>query len=275
MTSPIKAAEHVPTWFAIDGNNMVFKDFSCGDSTASRFVARLRCMSRTYHPERIIVAWDPVDGSSFRRDIVPTYKSNRGPKPEGFDEALERAKDACRDECVDSVTVPSFEADDVIATVVNVALSIGRRVVMVSSDKDLRQLLCGGLVTQCTKLNRSGDKLLPQWMTAEDCREFYKVNPIQWVDYQTMVGDKVDGIKGCRGVGPIAAANVLKTMRTLDNFLKFATESAKSAAATANITEKQVGLLKSFDESGELSKVRQLVTLRGDVPIEEHMGATA
>lgn len=271
MTSPIRDAEHVPTWFVIDGNNMVFKDFSCGDSTASRFTARLRCLNRQYHPERVFVAWDPADGSSFRRELVPTYKANRGPKPDGLEEAIERAKTACHDECVDSITVPTFEADDIVASLVNVALSSSRRVVMVSSDKDLRQLLCEGLVTQCTKLSRNRDKLLPVWMTSSDCQAFYGVSPVQWADYQTMVGDKVDGIKGCAGVGPVAAASILSNSRTLANFLERAEKSSAAAASFAHVTKKQAESLLSFRDSGELKKTRELVTLRGDVPIDEHM----
>lgn len=261
----IDEAERVGTWFAIDGNNMLFKDFSTGDRTASRFETRLKLLNRTYHPERIIVGWDPPDGSSFRRDLYAGYKIKRGPKPEGLADAIAAAQAACERECVDSVWSPGFEADDIMATVVNGALMVDRRCVLFSSDKDLRQLLVAGLVTQCIELKRDRDRFNPIWLKADDVKLLYGVEPVQWVDFQTLAGDGGDCVPGVQGIGKVGALDLLDQYGTIDNLLRRSEGKSKS-----DIGPKERKVLAARD-SGTLDVMRQLVTLRSDVPISEAM----
>lgn len=251
---------HYPdTWFAIDGNNSIFKDVVTGDITATRFRRRLECLHHKWHPERIIVAFDPDDGSSFRRDLYGLYKSKRGSKPDGLDHAIESAKQACRDECVDFVSVSGFEADDILATVVDAALSIGKRCVLFSSDKDLRQLLIAGQVTLCTELKRDRDDLLPTWLRAADIFETFGVIPEQWIEYQSIAGDSSDCIPGVRGIGKQGAQVLLEKYRTIANFFA-KTDGIQKPDAT-------IRKMREARDNGTLDLMRQLVTLRSDVPI--------
>ncbi|TWT91422.1 5'-3' exonuclease [Neorhodopirellula pilleata] len=263
-------SRYADCWFAVDGTNLVFKDVCTGDITGSRFRRRLECLNRQWMPERIIVAFDPDDGTSFRRDLYANYKSNRGPKPEGLEHAIESAKRACYDECVDCVTVSTFEADDVLATVVNGALMVDRRVVLFSSDKDLRQLLLAGRVTQCTQLSRTGDRLNGEFLTE---RDMAKLNddgrPVlgalaeQWIEYQTLRGDPGDKVPGVRGIGEEHAAELLSRYGTIDNLCQQAVKLAK-----VPMPEKKVLAAR---EDGTLDLMRELVTLRSDVPISAAM----
>ena len=247
------------TWFAIDGNNMAFKDFCTGDVTGSRMRSRIKAIRHTFRPTRLIVAFDPDDGSSWRKELCPSYKANRGPKPDGWAETILRVRSMCIQESIETVTVSGFEADDIIATIVAGALSIEARVVMVSSDKDLRQLLLQGQTTQLTKLSRDRDRLVPMWITANEVEMQFGVLAEQWIDYQTLVGDKVDGVKGCPGVGPKAAVELLRKCRTLDEFYR--------NDHGVSLSDRQRANLAAFRDGGDLELCRAMVTLRSDVPI--------
>jgi DNA polymerase I len=255
---------HYPdTWFAIDGNNSIFKDVVTGDITATRFRRRIECLNQKWHPERIIVAFDPDDGSSFRRELYGMYKSKRGPKPEGLEHAIDSAKQVCRDECIDFVCVPGFEADDILATIVDGALSRSRRCVMFSSDKDLRQLLLSGHVTQCTELKRSGDEFHPVWFKADEMLGTFGVIPEQWIEYQAIAGDSSDCIPGVKGIGKQGAQVLLEKYRSIANFFA-KTDAEKNPDAT---TRK----MRAARNDGTLELMLQLVTLRSDVPIGSAM----
>ncbi len=252
---------YAQTWFAIDGNNSVYKDVCTGDVRASRFRTRLQCLSRKWRPERIIVAFDPDDSTSFRRDLFPSYKSKRrqSPKPDGLADAIEAAKQACYDECVDCVWVSGFEADDLLATVVNGALSVDRRCCLFSSDKDLRQLLFPGRINQCTDLKRSGHDFAATWLKADDMVPTFGVLAEQWIDYQTLVGDSSDSIPGVKGIGHDAAIEILTKCKTIDWFLSHSLES--------NLSDSKKAKVKAARDDGTLDLMRELVTLRSDVTI--------
>lgn len=247
------------TWFAIDGNNMAFKDFCTGDVSGGRMRLRLKAIRGHFAPTRLIVAFDPHDGSSFRREVFPGYKANRGEKPEGWVESVLRVRTNCIEDGIETVMVPGFEADDIIATIVAGAMCVNARVVMVSSDKDLRQLLLQGRTTQMTSFSRDRDRIIPEWITAEIVEKKFGVLPEQWIDYQTLVGDKCDNVAGCAGVGPKAAVEILQQCRTLDDFYR--------DDRGVKLSDRQRDNLAAFRESGELEICRTMVTLRSDVPI--------
>ncbi|TWU19534.1 5'-3' exonuclease [Allorhodopirellula heiligendammensis] len=247
------------TWFAIDANNLLFPDVCMGDKSAKNFAARLQTLNRQWEPERTIVAFDSSE--SFRRKLFPEYKAKRGAKPEGIDDALKAAKEACWDECVDCVAVPEFEADDVLATIAAAATATGRRCVLFSSDKDMRQLLRAGKVTQCRKLNRDRDRFTAEWMTADDVKRNFDVTAEQWVEFQMLVGDASDNYPGVDGIGPKTAKSLLAKYGTLGNL--FAKEEREQ------IRPREVKKLFAARENGTLDLMRKIATLRDDVPISE------
>lgn len=244
-------------WVLIDGTNSVYRDFhAAGDAEAKLFRKRLQAIIEQWGPSRVIATFDA--GKTFRHELFDGYKAGRS-KPDGIDDALKAARLACLDEGVDELAVEGFEADDLIATFVDQALEADCRAVIISADKDLFQLLLDGAVTQAIAVRRKRGKLDCDWMTAERLHEKYGVPPQQWVEYRAMIGDKSDGIDGISGVGPKAAAAVLSGCPTLDEFYA---DPFKASVGQACRT-------KIFNAKNNVPRLRELLTLRRDVPLPE------
>ena len=149
--------------------------------------------------------------------------------------------------------VPGYEADDVMATVSSEAAARGLDVFLCTSDKDCRQLVTNKV--KMLNLRKDGEILDPAAIEAD-----WGVRPDQVIDFQTMVGDSVDGIKGVPGVGPKTAAKWLQQFGTLDNLIAHADE------APGGPKVKQA--LKDSIANGNLEKSKKLVTLDKNVPLK-------
>jgi 5'-3' exonuclease len=165
------------------------------------FVARVR-------PGQLAFAFDESLTSSHRNDLYPAYKANRAPAPD----ELKAQFRACREltEAAGFVTLasPRYEADDLIGTLAAQAQARNERVVIVTRDKDLAQLL-----TPRDALWNYPDG--PR-LDARAIHERFGVWPAQMLDYQALAGDAVDNIPGVRGIGPASAATLLRQFRDLD-----------------------------------------------------------
>jgi len=159
------------------------------------------------------------------------------------------------------VSVDGFEADDVIATY---AAKFDGKVTILSQDKDLKQCLsdsCNMLLdVEWTEDFTSGE-MIPEykWLSAGQHTEDTGIDPNQWPDYQAIMGDNVDGIRGAEGIGAKGAADLIKEFQTLGNVLVAARAEHKS------ITPKKREALLEFAKTADV--VRKLVTLRTDVPV--------
>ncbi len=150
------------------------------------------------------------------------------------------------------LVVPGYEADDVMATVAAQASARGLNVFLCTSDKDCRQL-----VTEKVKmlnLRKDGEVL-----DADGILKDWGVRPDQVIDFQSLVGDTTDGIKGVVGVGPKTAAKWLQQYGTLDELIAHADE------APGGPKVKQA--LKDAIANGDLEKSKKLVTLDVNVPL--------
>ena len=245
-------------WLLIDGNSWFARDWYAAQADAHRaFLRRLETMCKQFSFYRVAVAWDAKN--SFRKEIAPEYKTHRGGKPDGFEACLTIMKQAVADAGIDGLEVSGFEGDDVLASLVQVALDEGARAVVCSSDADLHQLLVTGQVSQVTNWKRStADELSLSTMTFDRFFETYGVRPWQWVDYRVIVGDASDGIRGVDGLGKKAARDVIATCGTLDAFFV-------SPFRARSLTARQRNTLLAFRDQVERS--RQLLTLRRDVPL--------
>ena len=244
----------IPVWLLVDVNNWAYADhYGAGANAAGVFEARLELCQRMLEPNRIVFCYDSK--VSFRRELDPSYKANRDERPVEISALLETVKGIARDHEIDNVEVEGFEADDVIASITETILPHNQRVLIASSDKDLRQLLVPKQVSQMTKIVH-GPPAKGTYFKAETLWERYQLTPSQWVDYQALVGDATDNIKGCPGIGPKAAEKLLRAAGTAEGHF--------SCETPAKLNKTQQANLESFVAYG-LDQNRQLVRLRKDV----------
>jgi DNA polymerase I len=263
-----------PRLFLIDGYALIYRAFyamiarplrtSKGENTSAawgvvNFLMRLR---EKYRPD--YVAWVNDAGTSFREERYPEYKSTREKLDEelqsDFDRALERIcamLDAFR---IPLVTVPGYEADDVIGTLATRGAERGLLSVIVSGDKDFYQLIGPGIAL--LNPGRGGAAAVEEsWVDESNAAERLGVPPGQVVDYLSLVGDSSDNIPGVRGIGEKGAQKLLMEYGNLDALLERAAEVTGKRPREA--------LLAQADNA-RLS--RELVTIKRDVPIELDVG---
>lgn len=243
-------------WLIFDGNNHIHRDWhAAGESAAKLFMRRVFALRDKFSPDRIVVAFDS-DGS-FRNQIDQRYKADRAPTPPEVTDLIEQTKLSLLRESIDVVAVRGFEADDIIATITHIGLAADQKVVIVSGDKDLRQLLMDGYVVQLVSCKRDGGELTLDYFNAQRLESEYGVQPWQWIDYQTICGDSTDGVVGAKGIGPKVAVEILKKCHSLDAYYL--------NQWPANLTKRQHTLMAAF--RNEYKTVRRLVTLVRNVPL--------
>jgi DNA polymerase-1 len=186
---------------------------------------------------------------SFRNEIFPDYKANRPDPPDELIPQFPLVRDATRAFNVECLERPGFEADDLIATYARKALSEGFEVMIVSSDKDLMQLVSDRVSMFDALKNR---KIGPA-----EVEEKFGVGPERVVDVQALAGDSTDNVPGVPGIGVKTAAQLIQTYGDLNSLLMRASEIKQP---------KRRQSLIEFAEQARLS--RELVRLRDDVPTD-------
>ena len=200
-------------------------------------------------PTHVAVIFDHK-GKTFRSDIYPEYKAHRPPAPEDLVPQFGLIREATRAFNLPCIEMEGFEADDIIATYAVQAREAGARVTIISSDKDLMQLIGGGVEMLDPMKNR---RLGP-----EEVEEKFGVGPDKVVDVQSLAGDSVDNIPGAPGIGVKTAALLIGEYGDLDTLLARAEEI------------KQPKRRQTLIEQADLIRVsRDLVTLRDDVPVAD------
>ena len=162
-------------------------------------------------PSRIAFAFDQSLSSNFRNDIYPDYKANRPPAPEELRQQFARARAFLRAAGLCELSSPRYEADDVIGTLAARERAKGERLLLLTADKDLAQLV--GEQDQWWDFPR-GEPLDPRALARK-----FGVRPEQIADQLALAGDKVDNIPGIPGVGMASAAKLLRRFDSLDNLL--------------------------------------------------------
>jgi DNA polymerase-1 len=159
-------------------------------------------------PGYLAIAVD-ADGPNFREAMAPGYKTNRLRKDQAaIDAEVQRFLDVTS---VPAVTAPSFEADDVIATLVDHGTRAGLTPVIVGIDKDLKQLIGEGTIMWDGNASIWG----PNEVTAE-----YGVQPESIADYLAIVGDIADHVPGVPGLGKLAAKEIISTFGSLEDAIE-------------------------------------------------------
>jgi DNA polymerase-1 len=185
---------------------------------------------------------------TFRSDIYPEYKAHRPPPPDELIPQFDLVRDATRAFNVPSLEMRGYEADDLIATYTRRACEAGMRVTIVSSDKDLMQLVEDPQVVLL-------DHFKNREIGSDGVREKFGVGPDKVIDVQSLAGDSSDNVPGVPGIGVKTAAELINKYGDLDTLLARA-EEIKQPKRRQNLLD--------FADQARIS--RQLVTLDQDVP---------
>jgi DNA polymerase-1 len=200
------------------------------------------------NPTHMAVIFDH-SGKTFRNDFYPEYKAHRPPAPEDLVPQFPLTRDATRAFGIASVEQEGFEADDLIATYARQAEAKGMRVTIVSSDKDLMQLVSDKISMLDTMKNK--------WISFDEVQEKFGCGPDKVIDIQSLAGDSVDNVPGVPGIGIKTAAQLIAEYGDLDTLLERAGEIKQN---------KRREKLIEFADQARIS--RDLVTLKADVPVE-------
>ncbi|MEK6733526.1 MAG: 5'-3' exonuclease H3TH domain-containing protein, partial [Pseudomonadota bacterium] len=147
-------------------------------------------------------------GKTFRHDIFPEYKSHRPPAPEELKPQFPLVREAVASLNIDVLEKPGFEADDLIATYAKMASNEGIKVTIISSDKDLMQLIDDNICMY--------DPLKNKIIKDAQVIEKFGVNPSQVVDVLALIGDSSDFVPGVPGIGPKTAAELIQKFHSLE-----------------------------------------------------------
>ena len=201
----------------------------------------------------LLVIFD-APGKTFRNSIYPEYKANRSSPPDDLIPQFPIIREATKAFNVPHVEMVGYEADDLIASYTKAAVSKGMKVTIVSSDKDLMQLVDDNASMLDTMKNRT--------IKENEVIEKFGVKPNKVIDVQSLAGDSVDNVPGVPGIGIKTAALLINEYDNLDKLIQNA----------SNI--KQTKRRESIIEFSEQAKVsRELVTLKNDItlpiPIED------
>ncbi|MDH3626199.1 MAG: DNA polymerase I [Acidobacteriota bacterium] len=175
------------------------------------FTTMLRKMLKDGNPTEVAVAFD-LPGPTFRHERFPQYKANRPPAPEDLIVQIPRVGEICEALGVQLLQLEGYEADDIIATLARQGTAEGRRVVIVSSDKDLMQLVNDDV----TMFDPGKDRRLdPAGVT-----NAFGVPPDQVLEVLALMGDSVDNIPGVPGVGEKTALEMIRTHGSLESVIE-------------------------------------------------------
>jgi len=259
---PVDASSHV---YLIDGSGYIFRAYHAlppltrSDGTPVGAVQGfcnmlwklLDDINTGEKPTHLAVIFDH-SGKTFRNDLYPLYKAHRPPAPEDLVPQFALIREATRAFGTPSVEMQNYEADDLIATYARQAEAKGARVSIISSDKDLMQLVSDRITLYDTMKNKRID--------ADGVFEKFGVGPDRVIDVQALAGDSADNVPGVPGIGVKTAALLINEYGDLDTLLARAGEIKQNA--------RREKLLAHGDDA---RMSRTLVTLDCDSPLNAQL----
>ena len=267
--TPAVAPPPAPRLFLVDGYALVYRAFfalisrplrtSRGENTSAAWgvVHFLNRLVATHRPEYL--AWVNDSGLSFRHEQYPAYKATRekltDELQDDFTRGMERIRALLDAFHVPILSVPGYEADDVIGTMADRGTADGLNVVVVSGDKDFQQLVRPGV--WLLNPGRGGPAAIDeQWVGLENASERLGVPPERTTDYLALVGDASDNVPGVKGIGDKGAQALIHQFGALEDILAHVDEIKGKRPREA--------LLAHADDA-RLSK--ELVTIRTDLDV--------
>jgi len=261
MTS-LKKTDH---FYLIDGSGYIFRAYyalpplsrnSDGLPTGavSGFCSMLfklledaRSDDSIHKPTHFAVIFDSAR-KNFRNDIYSEYKANRSEAPDDLAPQFDYIRKSVKAFNLPSIEMLNYEADDLIATYSKNIVDAGAKVTVISSDKDLMQLV--------SKNVRLYDPMKNKVIGTKEVFEKFGVKPEQVIDVQSLAGDSSDNVPGVPGIGVKTASELINKYKTLDELLKHASEIPQNKRRETLLENKDKALLS-----------KKLVTLKDDVPI--------
>ena len=201
---------------------------------------------------RIVLVFDSK-GKTFRHDMYPDYKANRGPCPEDLVPQFDLIREAATAYGIDQIEAPSFEADDVIATLATMAREEGVNVNVLTGDKDLMQLVTPP--DEDPSINMIDPKEMIR-VTYDVVVDKFGVPPALLGDVLALAGDKSDNIPGVPGIGPKIASSLINEYGSLEVLLDHAGEIKQKARREKLLSNTEEAMLS-----------RKLVELDRAVPL--------
>ncbi|MFO1024479.1 MAG: DNA polymerase I [Acetobacteraceae bacterium] len=241
----------------IDGSGFIFRAFHAlppmtrPDGTPVNavfgFTNMLAKLLKEHVGTHIAVIFD-AGRITFRNRLYEAYKAQRPPPPEELIPQFALVREATEAFNVPAIELDDWEADDLIAGYAQAATDAGGQVTIVSSDKDLMQLIRPGVEML--------DPIKQKPIGPEEVMEKFGVTPDKMVEVQALIGDSVDNVPGVPGIGPKGAAQLINEYGDVEAVL---------AAAPSMKPSKRREMLIEHAEKARISRV--LVQLRADTPL--------
>jgi len=253
---PLKKGDHL---FLVDGSGYIFRAYhalppltrksdgmpvGAVSGFCNMLYKLIEDTKDEFEPTHLAVIFD-ASAKTFRNDFYPEYKAHRPETPEDLKPQFALVRDAVRAFSVPSIEMHGFEADDLIATYARLAREAGARVTIVSSDKDLMQLVSPTVdMLDTMKMKTIGHN---------EVIEKFGVPPDKVIEVQALAGDAVDNVPGVPGIGIKTAAQLIQEFGSLDALLSVSLEECESRLAKV-----QSELDEDAGESVKFSSGKQL-----------------
>ncbi len=261
---PLKKGDHL---FLVDGSGYIFRAYFQSMNQGAKYnfrsdglptgAVRMFCimlwrllaeMKPDEKPTHLAVVFDKSE-KTFRSDFYPDYKAHRPEAPEDLRPQFPLMRDAVHAFEIPCLEQAGYEADDLIATYARLACEAKATTTIVSSDKDLMQLVGNGVTMYDTMKDRR--------IGRDEVIEKFGVGPEKVIEVQALIGDSTDNVPGVPGIGPKTAAQLIDEYGDLETLLKRAGEI------------KQEKRRQSLIDNAEIARVsKRLVTLDQNVPLD-------
>ena len=257
----------MPKLYLLDAYALIYRAYyaflknprinSKGENTSAilGFVNTLEEVIQKEQPTHLGVAFDP-SGGTFRHEAYPEYKAQREETPEAIRFAVPIIKRLLAAYNISVLEEPGYEADDVIGTLAHQADKQGIETFMMTPDKDYGQLVTNRVKMYRPAVGKSAEEILGP---AEVSQKWGISSPTQVIDILGLMGDAVDNIPGCPGVGEKTASKLVQDFGSIENLIEN--------------TDKLKGALKEKIENNieQIKTSKWLATIKTDVPIQLDM----
>lgn len=248
----------MPTLYLIDGSAYIYRAFfalppltnSTGFQTNAvyGFTTMLLKIIREHRPDGLAVVFDEK-GPTQRHEQFTAYKAQRPPMPDAMSAQVPYIHRVVEALAIPALRLAGHEADDLIGTLARKAEQAGYDVVIVTSDKDMFQLL--------TPHVRIYDPVKDKWIGEAECQERFGVEPARVAEVMGLMGDAIDNIPGVKGIGEKTATKLIAQFGTIEELLRRVEEVTPARTKSMLIDQA---------ESARLS--RTLATIQTDSPVE-------
>lgn len=261
-THQMASAEFGPDWtvYAVDSHSLIFQVFhamNASDMTSPQgepvgavygFARDMLQIIERKEPTALVCAFD-LSGPTFRHEMYDKYKEDRGEMPAELRSQIPKIRELLKAMGIPILDYEGFEADDILATLARLCDEAGAKCSVVTGDKDCRQLITENVDIYNIRKDQHYD--------AVDLFGDWGIRPDQVVDFQALVGDKIDNVPGIPLIGPKIASELLDKYGTVEEVLDHAEEVSG---------KKRKQNLIDYREDALIS--RKLVELDQHVPID-------